>query len=336
MYNKVKNIEKDPLISVIIPCYNSEKTIKHTLSSLEKQTYDNFEVILINDGSKDNSDEIIKNYLSRSNIRCNYINQENEGVSVARNVGLKRAKGKYITFLDADDIYNQDFIKILTMLLNENEADTAYCCYSRDIKKIYRYTVEQYEKESALQNYSELMSNFMYRNGPCAFFTYIYKKSIIDEYNINFTENVKYGEDLEFTWKYLSHCKNGVFVNKHLYGYYDNPFSAVNNVNWNMTDALKSVKRVEEYMKKQNNPFYLNYKNYMYCRTMIAILKDFSIAKRLDLFERFIYEYNPKQQINKMVNQNFRIKILGNIFVVNSKMFYYLFSIYGFFVRRRY
>ncbi|MBU3073199.1 glycosyltransferase family 2 protein [Clostridium estertheticum] len=318
-------IDKEPDISVIIPSYNSEKTIEYALSSLEKQTYDNFEVILINDGSEDNSDKIIKGYLRNSGIKCNYIIQENSGVSVARNVGLTNAKGKYIMFLDADDVYHKDFIKILSDSLKQNDVDSAYCCYSRNFEKLYSDTKEICIKNVILKEHTELMNSFMYRKGPCGFTTFIYKKSIIDKYNVSFTQYAKYGEDLEFTWKYLSHCKIGAFVNIPLYGYYDNPNSAVNNISWGITEALDSVQRVENYFKEQNNTFYEDFKEYMTGRTLLAILKDFSKYKRKDLFERVVLEYNPKIYISRLIStSNMLIKILGVLFIISPRLFYWL------------
>ena len=105
--NDTGNLYAGPLISVIIPVFNAAQTIERTLDSIENQTYKNFEVILVNDGSTDNSSEIINQYISdkksSSNISFLLLHQENKGVSAARNFGLRSATGTLVALLDADD-----------------------------------------------------------------------------------------------------------------------------------------------------------------------------------------------------------------------------------------
>lgn len=323
MFSDIKN---EPYISVIIPCYNAEKTIEKTLNSLEKQSFVDFEVVIINDGSKDSSDSIIKKYIENSNLEINYIIQENAGVSSARNVGLAMARGKLITFLDSDDIYHRDYIKILSQSLDRNNTDTAYCCYSRNVGDLYNDANDKYVYDSIVFYHNELMSNFMHRKGPCGFFNFIYKKSIIVDHGIKFTLNTKYGEDLEFTWKYLSHCEKGVFVDIELYGYYDNPDSAMNNVKWSMVEVLSSIKRVEEYLKYRKDSFYPEFCSYMYDRTVWAVLKDFSRSSQKDLYYKLAKDIDAKKSMQNISKNStdIRIKISALMFCINEDIFYYL------------
>ena len=106
------------LVSVIIPCYNGEKYLSETIESVFKQSYANFEIILINDGSTDQTEKIASLYIPDK--RFSYINQANKGVSVSRNKGLDLAKGEYIIFLDADDLLEIDFIKKRVLFLQNN------------------------------------------------------------------------------------------------------------------------------------------------------------------------------------------------------------------------
>ena len=101
-----------PLISIIIPVYNSEKYLAATLSSVQNQTLQDFEVICVNDGSTDNSLNILENFTKKDN-RFKIFTQENAGGSASRNKGLELSKGKYIAFLDNDDIYHPQYLEIL-------------------------------------------------------------------------------------------------------------------------------------------------------------------------------------------------------------------------------
>lgn len=117
---------KAPKISLIIPVYNTEKFLAEALKSVESQTFKDFEAIIINDGSTDNSGKIIDSFAAK-NKSFRVINQDNKGLSAARNAGIKAATGQYIAFFDSDDYLSPDFLKELYKLASENQADIAYC-----------------------------------------------------------------------------------------------------------------------------------------------------------------------------------------------------------------
>lgn len=109
--------------SVIIPCYNGEAFLRESIESVLNQSCDNVQLILVNDGSTDNSYNIMAEYAGCADI----VNQENAGVCSARNAGLKRAKGETIAFLDADDYWHKDFLSLMIEALEKNKADIVYC-----------------------------------------------------------------------------------------------------------------------------------------------------------------------------------------------------------------
>ncbi len=117
-------------IAVIIPAYNVEKYIERTLRSLMKQTFKNFETIIINDGSTDNTEKIIQEVLQNANFQWKLINQENQGVSAARNRGIIESKGEYISFLDADDYYHPIFLEKMYNKTKEKNYDVIFCNYA--------------------------------------------------------------------------------------------------------------------------------------------------------------------------------------------------------------
>ncbi|WP_301405855.1 glycosyltransferase family 2 protein, partial [Enterococcus entomosocium] len=100
----------EPLVSVIITCYNHEKYVGQCLESVSSQTYKHLELVIINDGSTDNSDQIIRDYLSHVSLKHEYLVQENRGVCVTRNKGLERAVGKYLLFVDSDNYLDNQYI----------------------------------------------------------------------------------------------------------------------------------------------------------------------------------------------------------------------------------
>lgn len=117
-----ENNEK-PKVSIIIPCYNCADFIDETLECLVAQTYKNFEVVCINDGSKDTTLEHLEKWENSGKLKISIINQENAGVSRARNNGIKKAAGEYILFLDSDDRYHEKFVEFMVINMEKNNTD---------------------------------------------------------------------------------------------------------------------------------------------------------------------------------------------------------------------
>ncbi|MEI6488145.1 MAG: glycosyltransferase [Bacteroidota bacterium] len=120
---------KNPLVSVIVPCYNYAHFLPDLFNSLKKQTYDNWECIVVDDASKDNTEEVVRSFALIDN-RINYYSKQNAGAAEARNYGLKLAKGEFIQFIDADDLIGEDKFKVQLGLFEINSAlDIVYCGY---------------------------------------------------------------------------------------------------------------------------------------------------------------------------------------------------------------
>ena len=116
------------LISIVVPIYNVENYLRYCLDSIVSQTYQNFECLLINDGSPDNSADICREYVSKD-ARFKYFEKENGGVSSARNLGIEHSEGEYITFIDPDDWVESDYLEVLYRALLEEQADIAISTY---------------------------------------------------------------------------------------------------------------------------------------------------------------------------------------------------------------
>lgn len=119
----------NPLVSIIIPAYNAEDTIERTIASVLSQTYNHIEVVVVNDGSADNTANCVISRFGKD-PRVRLINQTNQGVSVARNLGIQEATGEYIAFLDSDDYLERDFVSALIYLIARSNSDIAFCSYT--------------------------------------------------------------------------------------------------------------------------------------------------------------------------------------------------------------
>ncbi|MGR1373061.1 glycosyltransferase family 2 protein, partial [Streptococcus agalactiae] len=186
-------------VTVIIPIYNSEAYLKECVQSVLQQTHPLIEVILIDDGSTDNSGEICDN-LSQEDNRILVFHKKNGGVSSARNLGLDKSTGEFITFVDSDDFVAPNMIEIMLKNLITENADIAEVDFDisneRDYRKKKRRNFYKVFKNN--NSLKEFLSGNRVENIVC---TKLYKKSIIG--NLRFDENLKIGEDLLFNCKLL-------------------------------------------------------------------------------------------------------------------------------------
>lgn len=210
-------------ISVLMPVYNSEKFLLETVQAVINQSYIDWELILVDDGSTDNSKEICTK-LMNDDKRIKYIFQENLGVSHTRNVALENAKGKYIVFVDSDDLIHEDYLKILINSIEKSNSDVSVCNFiERKISntgKIEDITREFYPKEvmemSEMKDYIMDFGNSGLLN---PLWNKIYKREIIENNNITFDEKVETGEDFIFNLQYFRKVKKISFIKDSLYYY---------------------------------------------------------------------------------------------------------------------
>lgn len=186
-----------PYISVIIPVYNAEATLNKCVDSVLKQHFTDFEVILVDDGSKDGSCQICEEY-ARRDSRVTVIHKENGGVSSARNRGLDIAKGTWVTFVDSDDYLGDGFLQN-----EELTADIVFGSYLNviDAREAGGFS-SKVMREASLGNVVARYGNDTILRGPCVKW---FRRDLIG--NIRFPEDMKVGEDTCFVWQYLSRCK---------------------------------------------------------------------------------------------------------------------------------
>lgn len=264
-------------ISIIVPIYNGEKYLHGCLKSLINQSYKNIEIILINDGSTDNTKVICEHYKQLDN-RVKLINKNNEGVSRSRNIGIKEATGKYIGFVDCDDYISTDMYEKLKIAIDKSKADMSVCKYEQTMK-IYESMLNKKNskkyKFKIISAYNAIES--IYTSNDFAGYTWnkLYKKEIIDNNKIKFDENILIAEDNLFNFEYLLKCKSVIVVNKVMYYYFQHNLSATNKkIDNKWLTILKVYKKIYE-INKINN-LQLNH-----CIDIGFINANFAIKKKI-------------------------------------------------------
>jgi len=219
-----------PKISVIIPAYNVEKYIEKNLKSLKDQTFKDFEAIIINDGSTDNTEKIIKEVLQDTKFQWKLINQENQGVSATRNRGIIESKGEYISFLDSDDYYHPTFLEKMYNKGKEKNYDVVFCNYALVTEKGKIISIRKQPTEfiDVSLDGKKVLELVLENKLSICTASYICKKDIIIHNKILYTKGSLLGEDQEFWMKVLFHAESVNNVPETLVYYVQRKDSAIN------------------------------------------------------------------------------------------------------------
>lgn len=191
-------VSQSSLITIIMPAYNAQAYITESIQSVQAQTYDNWELIVVNDGSSDQTQVIVQNLIQQDQ-RIRLINQKNQGVSVARNTGIERANGDYIAFIDSDDAYHPSFLTKLYAKISDSNYDLVYCGVLAERDK--NIQGEPYPELNLLHAYAQGIVSYI------GFYSALYTRNFLNRYNIRFPVGCSVGEDQEF----LMHC--GIYAN---------------------------------------------------------------------------------------------------------------------------
>lgn len=207
---------QEDLISIIVPAYNAESFLQRAVQSIMVQTYQNLEVLVINDGSTDNTELIVK-ILADKDSRVKLISKENGGVSSARNLALDHAKGKYVAFVDADDWVEPSFISQLIYMLEDNQVEFSICGIEA-VSNTHTdcITGGKDGKYSRLECAKALLSSNGMAGQPS---NKLYLRSIIEANHIRFNKQIANAEDLLFQMEYVNHISNAYYRNEPLYKY---------------------------------------------------------------------------------------------------------------------
>lgn len=243
------------LISVIVPIYNVEKYLKRCIESILNQTYFNIEIILVNDGSTDNSLEIANEY-KKNDSRIKVISKKNGGLSSARNIGIDNANGKYLTFIDSDDYISSDYIEILYNSIIKYNSDISVAIFKlvfedNSQKRIYKTKrVNEYVND----RYNMLIKMFYQKDFDTSAVAKLFSVKIFE--GVRFPEGLLY-EDLATIYKLFMNAKKISYINKEIYFYFQRKGSITkDNFKVKDFDLINIVSMILDEMKsvdKKNN-----------------------------------------------------------------------------------
>lgn len=314
------------LISIVVPVYNVERYIRRNLESLVNQTYENIEILVINDETPDNSVEIIKEYEEKYPKKVFLFNKKNGGLSDARNYGLKKAKGKYIVFIDSDDYVEHKMIEELYQSIKQNKSDISIC-----------NIIDEYEESGKTQIYSNYIPE-----APCSIYedkkqmlnrfaawNKMYDIDLFKKNKLTFDKGFIY-EDLRLVLKIYLYANKISYTDKALYHYIIRSGSIMTSANLeknynivlamnNLTEYYKKEKKYKEFIQELE---YLAIDHALIATSVriIKISKFNELKKNLKPYKDFIEKEFPNYMQNKYINLlNRNKKII--LYMLNKKMY---------------
>ena len=326
-----------PLISIIIPVYNAEKYLSKCIESLINQSIENIEFIFINDGSIDNSKLIIESYMKKDK-RILLINKQNSGASDCRNIGIEKAKGQYVGFVDSDDWVAPNMFETLYKNIKYNKSDMCIGGYNLLInnsitkiklnlnKKIYRdkeiineIAIPMVESNSI--NESNKNQGFIWNN--------IYNLNIIRDNNIKFHTNLKIGEDILFNLNFLKYCTKVSISDSFGYFYRYNQNSQTVSYNKNlkniMDELFKEISSFIEnndllkYTDKRLDILLVNMSNYMIVNeSNLKSIMD--IKYRINNISKICSNPKLQESIKKLYIEELTLKKRLTLFLIKNKL----------------
>lgn len=313
-------------VSIIVPIYNSELYLDECIKSIINQTYKNIEILLLDDGSTDNSLTICNKY-KKEDSRIRIIKKNNSGVSNTRNIGITKSLGEYIAFVDSDDVIDKRYIEYLIKDIDDTYFNVckSKIIYSNNLQNLKntKYKKNELEKKDFIY-----LSEINVLNSPCY---KLFNRKIIKENRIKFNENLSLGEDLLFNLDYLKHIKKIYIVDNELYCYRkSNTKSLTKKYRPNMEEIqLLLLNKFEEFFYKIKGKYEKTYNTQIVNFISAIIVNEYrnnniNFYKKIRKINTFLKRQQIKQILkkHKKTNNNIKYIVLRYHFII----LYYLYQ----------
>lgn len=298
-----------PLISVIVPVYNGEEYLANCIESIENQTYRPLEVVIVNDGSVDDTEEVCKQ-LAETYDNVRWITLPDLGVSAARNAGMDEAKGDYITFVDADDRIRPQMLQVLYEALIHSDSEVCGCGFAswktqREWELLEKSFPAQIEEAVVYTKKEFLKQQILEGNSRC--WSKLYDTRFLEENDLQFQEGLTIGEDMLFLVQMLPYVKKIAEVDFQGYGYYQNPQGAMNRrFNDSYMNQIKCWKMARDEAVKTDETCYIKITSILLISIMLTVGKLAELSAR----EREQYENYVKECHSELLMERKNVKAM--------------------------
>lgn len=310
-------------ISIVVPVYNVEKYISNFLKSVINQSFDDFELLLINDGSKDSSISVAEDILRPTSVKYRIINKENGGQSTARNVGIKEAIGEWIVIPDSDDVLQKDYLKLMFEQSKSDDVDVVFC----NINNVVEENIfEESKRSNKLKKKSgkEFFEDFFMHRIMVGPVSLMIRKSFLYNNNILFNEKSRYSEEFTFICRVLYFARMVVHVEEKTYNYCLRKGSVSTGASADriINGYNEIIKNSSDYFDNDSSQCRL-YQKYAMPRWILGTAR--FTASNLDYhdYKQLMVKLNAKQEIKKLIRfPNLKTKMAAMLFCFSNRLFY--------------
>lgn len=316
------------LISVVIPMYNASKHIEDMLESVVNQKYKNMEIIIVNDGSIDDSETKARKYLENKKVEFKIINKENEGQSKARNIGIRESKGDYIVLVDADDYLNDEYIRSMAEAIKTSAADVVVC----DIKYVKQTNIKKMDtRDLGNKEYTgkEVFKMFIMHEitvGPCSLFI---NRKYLESQDLLFNENSRYSEEYIFITRLLFNSKKVIHVRKKLYNYCIRKGSVSTSSKIDVIlNGFNKIKEASNIYINENDEYCKIYNRYAHARWILATCRWSSKYFNYKDYKILMKKLNAKEELKKIYDfPDRKTRIAAKVYCTSELLAYVLFKV---------
>lgn len=311
-----------PKVSVIVPVYQVEKYIGNCIRSIVAQTFKDFELILVNDGTKDRSIEEALSVIRGTGIEYRVLNKENGGLSSARNAGVKVAKGEWLVFVDADDVLNENY---LLRLYEAGEAARLAVSIANiqtvNEKELFKQPEKTFEPE--ILDRQTLLDTFLIRKISIVVTAIMIKTETFVQNALWFDESVKFGEDAHFYWRLLLSQERVVYNRTPLYNYFVREGSITTApTTEKMLTNYRAFQELRNYISERTDSSFADFVLARQCFAMLRVCAVFNhYGEYLDLYEKLEFDIY-RRTLLRFPDE--RVKLLCLSMYVSKRIFYLL------------
>jgi len=312
----------NPKISIIVPVYQVEKYIQNTINSIINQSFKDFEVILVNDGTRDKSIEVADKLLSKSKINYFIINQQNKGVSAARNEGIRQSNGEWVICIDSDDIIAKDFLHVLYHSCVEYNINLSIGNF-QSVNEETMFKTSSYLNSSIILNQKKILELFLMRKIKIISPAMLMKKQFILDNNLFYNEKIRFSEDQHFIWKVLFKIKECSYNTTEIYNYLirENSTMTASDIDKIMTGYYG----FKSFLDNLNSKGYEKIVKFIFPRWILGALRASSKMLNYNDFKKLAYRMKYKENTKGLIDfPDVCTKVMYVIMLFNLRLFYFV------------
>lgn len=311
------------MVSIIVAFYNAEAYLEELLISVQNQVYQDFELIMMDDGSTDGSAAIAERFLAACTFPHTLLHQANAGVSAARNAAFAHASGEFIAFADADDILSPYFLQRMVDDFKETDADLVFCSIQNfnDSKAIapMKASEEKYELASA----DDILHRYLYVQIMIPACAVMARREMISQYGISFAEGVKYSLGIHYVWRLLAHSSSVVLDPEVLYFYRVHPQASMSKADESRLAGQTLIQSLVGYFTEHRPEFAGIFARYGEARWVWGTLWQMACAMKYREFKKICRLMNTWEMMKRLQDfPSFRVRASARLFRFSPFLYY--------------